>query len=162
MHYSISPNLGKRKPTIRPASGIPYARMGKGDTRRRKTPSLLRGVIAKNVSHRARVMFPLSKNLVADIRAASGTTDSERMARSHIQRIMKAETSASLEQLEGLARALDLSAYQLLIHDLDPRNPQVVRGAAPGEEAAYRKIAREEVEAILSRSTVSLPNRPKK
>lgn len=164
--YTVSPKLGRVKPPIGPASSLPYRVKGenvpKGTTRRRKTPSLLRGVIARNVAARARQVFPVSKNLPLEVRNASGTGSADRLTLSHVKRIFRAETSVSLEQLEGLAKALDLAAYQLLLPELDARNPQVVRGATHAEVDLYRKIAREEAEAVLSKTTPGLSPRPKK
>jgi hypothetical protein len=129
--------------------------MGKGKTRRRKNPSPMRETIARNVLLRARIIFPLSKNLPQSIRERSADSDQDRLVLSHIKRILKSETSVSLEQIDKLARALDLTSYQLLIPDLDPKNPQVVKGATADEQSLYRKIAREAVKEALAEKSKS-------
>lgn len=131
-------------------------------TRRRKIPSLLRGVIARNVKTRAARVFPVSTNIPMDIRRASAQTDDDRLTKSTVQRVMAAETSATLEQLEKLAHALDLSPYQLLIPELDPRNPQVVKGATADERELYRKIAKEVAQEVLAESKPAVSKRPKR
>jgi transcriptional regulator with XRE-family HTH domain len=114
--------------------------MDKGKTRRRKVAdTLLRATIAHNVKNRAAVVFPDSKNVVVSIREASGSRIYPKLTRSTIQRIMEEMTSATLEQLAGLARALDLSPYQLLIPELDPERPQVA--AAPRAHAREKEKA---------------------
>jgi hypothetical protein len=106
-------------------------------TRRKKVPSPLRTVIARNVELRAEVQFPDAKNRVTAIRDKSHPAEREKLTRSNIQDILKARTSASLEQLDKLARALDLLPYQLLLANMDPQNPQVAKGAVPGEDQVY-------------------------
>ena len=56
---------------------------------------------------------------------------------STVQRIMKAETGASLDNIEVLAAVFDLSAYQLLLPNLCSKNPQVVQGATKDEQRLY-------------------------
>ena len=107
--------------------------MGKGETRRRKTPSALRGVIAANVLAKARALFPTHPNLPMAIREASGTTDSTRLTKSTIQRILDQQTSATLEQLDGLGRALKVSPYNLLL------SPDVIAGLKTEAERFYAK-----------------------
>jgi hypothetical protein len=124
-----------------------------GKTRRKKVPSPLRKVIAGNVIARAAIQFRESPNVAVSIREGSHPAESERMAVSHIRRIMKGGTSVTLEQLDGLARALDLQPYQLLLPNMDPTNPQVARGAVPGEDQVYgiaRRAAQEAVQAVLA------------
>lgn len=126
--------------------------MGKAKTRRKKIPSLLRGVIAKNANARARVLWPASKNLPQSIRDASGVADAEKLILSHVKRILKSEAGLSVEQIDMLAAALDLAPYQLLLPDLDPLNPQLVKGATAAEQALYKQIAQEAVAEALARS----------
>lgn len=99
-------------------------------------------MIATNVQKRAERMFKGEPNLPIAIRNASAESDSERIAKSTVQRILDRRTSCTLEQLEGLARALDLSPYQLLIQDLDPKSPQVAKGATLDEQQLYNSIGR--------------------
>lgn len=57
---------------------------------------------------------------------------------STVQRIMSAQVGASLDNIEAIANVFDLSAYQMLIPELDVSNPQIVHGASKAEERAYR------------------------
>ena len=97
-----------------------------------------------------------------DIRRASADGADDQIAKSTVQRIMEKEASATLEQLEKIARALELSPYQLLIPDLHPTNPQVVAGATLEEQALYRKIAKEAVREALAETQPPISRRPKK
>jgi transcriptional regulator with XRE-family HTH domain len=153
MSQILGPNLGYVKPTIGPEESLALVCMGKGKTRRRKSPSPMRETVARNVLLRARIIFPLSKNLPQSIKERSADSNQDRLTLSHIKRILKSESSVSLEQLDKLAKALEISQYQLLIPDLDPRNPQVVKGATLDEQSLYRKIAREAVKEALAETT---------
>lgn len=145
MTRNIGPNQGLDKPTIGPECLLRYVPMGKGKTRRRKTPSRLRAVIAINVINRAVKVFPKHPNLPVAIKEAAGNS----FSKSTVQRILDAKVGTSLEQLDALARALELAPYQLLIQNLDPANPQVAKGASVDEQQLYRKIAREAVKEAL-------------
>lgn len=90
-----------------------------------------------------------------DIRRSSADAEADRVTKSTVQRIMAGEASATLEQLDRLAKALDLLPYQLLIPDLDPNNPQVVAGATMEEQELYRKIARQAALEALQHAQTS-------
>jgi transcriptional regulator with XRE-family HTH domain len=55
-----------------------------------------------------------------------------------IQRMCKAENGPNLETIETVAHSFGLSLYQLFLPALDPKNPQVVRGATIEEQRLYR------------------------
>lgn len=131
--------------------------MGKQKTRRKKVPSPLRKVIAANVEKRAKKLFPGSKNLPMAIRNASAEAISERMTKSHVQHILEGVSGISLEQLDMLAKALDLLPYQLLIQDLDPENPQIAKGATVDERELYKRIAKETKDAVKEALTETNP-----
>lgn len=63
---------------------------------------------------------------------------------STIQRVLSKESGASLDNIEAIAAAFDVSVYQLLIPSLDILNPQVVQGAVKNEERMYRQWKRGE------------------
>jgi transcriptional regulator with XRE-family HTH domain len=126
--------------------------MAKGRTRRKKVPSSLRIVIAENVRRRAEQVFIGATNMPVAIRMATADADSERMAKSNIQKVIAGKTSITLEQLDALARALDLSPYQLLIPSLDAKNPQLAKGATQDEQELYRRIAKEAVKEALQQT----------
>lgn len=116
-----------------------------GRTRRPKVPSQLRKVIARNVLLRADALYGEKPNIPEAIVEASHPSKRERLARSLVQNIMAGKTGTSVDNLEKLARALELLPYQLLIPSLDAHNPQVAKGALPGEEKAYGPELKEAV-----------------
>lgn len=152
MTFSLGPNQGFYKPTIRPVLKLRYGPMAKGLTRRRKIAGKLRAVIAANVKARAAVQFKTHPNVPIAIKDASGGA----FSKSTVQRIMGGKVGTSLEQLEALGRALDIAPYQLLMENFDARNPQVAKGAMLGEEAVYaiRKAVREELEDSKTRPKI--------
>lgn len=58
-----------------------------------------------------------------------------------VQRIINQGGGGNLETLESVALAFELSPYQLLIPSLNPKNPQVVKGATKDEQRLYRQWA---------------------
>lgn len=59
-----------------------------------------------------------------------------------IQRVCSKTGGVNLETLEQIAAGFDLSAYQLLIPSLDPKNPQIVKGATQAEQRIWKAIER--------------------
>lgn len=57
-----------------------------------------------------------------------------------ISRIKRGEVSATLNNVEGLAKALGLLSWQLLVPDLDPHNPPLLRSATKEEKELYDRI----------------------
>lgn len=51
---------------------------------------------------------------------------------------MAGKTGATLDNIESIAEAFDLSVYQILLPSLDVNNPQIVKGASKTEQLAYR------------------------
>lgn len=56
---------------------------------------------------------------------------------STVQRVIAAEVGASLDNIEAIAGVFGLSAYQLLVPNLNIENPQVIKGATKDEERLY-------------------------
>lgn len=56
-----------------------------------------------------------------------------------VGRILARELSPTVEMLETIARAFDLHAWQMLISELDPRNPPVVV-MSQAERDFYRRL----------------------
>jgi transcriptional regulator with XRE-family HTH domain len=109
-------------------------------TRRRKTPGFMRSVLAKNLKalidhHYCDIEKPTNRY----IKLAKKTG----MSVSSIQRFVNAQQGASIDTIETLAYAFDLSPYHLLLPNLEVENPQVVAGAMAGERAMYMKFMRE-------------------
>ncbi len=59
------------------------------------------------------------------------------VAFSSVQRICQQRVGATLDTLEQVAGAFHLSAYQLLLPNLDPDNPGIVKGASDDEKRVY-------------------------
>lgn len=66
-----------------------------------------------------------------------------------VWRIMRYEQSPAIDTLEKLAKPFGLHAWQLLIPDLDPRNPPVFV-MTDTERALYEKLARMASEFVAS------------
>lgn len=71
-----------------------------------------------------------------------------RIAMSTVARIRKAEVGVSVDVLEAIANAYGLSAWQLMMPNLDPTNPPVVCITA-SERALYRKLKSAAAELAL-------------
>lgn len=136
-----------------------FSAMGK--PRRKKVPSPFRKVLARNVILRSAVQFRDSPNVPMAIREKTHEAERERLSKSYIQLIIAGGASPTLEQLEKLARALDLQPYQLLLPNLDENNPQVAKGAIQGEEQVYQ-IARRAAQDALAESLATTPPKPRK
>jgi hypothetical protein len=112
----------------------------KGKRKTPKTPGLLRWVVAENIKHRMADVYHESPN-----RTLSLARDS-RVSHSTVQRIVGAQTGASLDNLEAIAGALKLQTYQLLIPDerfvmsakRDPTNPLMLFHQTPARYSARR------------------------
>lgn len=95
-------------------------------------PGFMRQVVAQNLKALMNEHFREAGDKPMALAKASG------LSKSSVQRILAQETGASLDNLEALAAAFHLSAYQLLVPALDVNNPQVVQGATKEEERLYR------------------------
>ena len=93
----------------------------------------MRQVLALNVAQLMELHYKLSTNRPRALARDAG------VSLSTVQRILSAQTGASLDNVEAVAAAFQLSAYQLLIPNLHPDNPQVVHGATKDEERLYRR-----------------------
>lgn len=57
-----------------------------------------------------------------------------------LDRIRRRKVGCSIDQLDALARVFDLQSWQLLIPDLEPNNPPVVRGASETERRLWERL----------------------
>lgn len=117
----------------------------KGQKKTPKLPGFMRIVVAENVKALMALKFPDSLNQPKALADATGKPKEGGQSLSTVQRILKGESGASLDTLEAIADALDVSLYQLLIPALDTKNPQIVQGATEAEEKMYRRWRRSEV-----------------
>lgn len=107
--------------------------MPKGVKKTPKIPGFMRTIVAENLKRLMVKHYAAIENKHKKLAKDAG------VSLSTVQRIVKCETGASLDNIEALAGAFDLSAYQLLIPELDTSNPQVVQGASESEKRAYRR-----------------------
>jgi len=108
-------------------------------TKTPKQPSISRAFLSDNVQSLMAVKYqdiPAVTNrikaLASDAGCGYGT----------IKRLIAEESGTTLDTIEGIASALDVLPYQLLIHDLDPNNPQIVNGAGIDEKRFYALLRR--------------------
>ena len=100
-----------------------------------KVPGVMRAVLAENVRALLAYRFELVGDKVRALASSSG------VAKSTIHRILKCEVGATIDAIEQLALALDVSVYQLLTPNLDAKHPQVVQGASVAERQLYARLA---------------------
>lgn len=111
--------------------------------RRSLSPTLPSGsakVLAENV-RRLIDYHEASENRIAQIKRFSQTT---------LNRITHGQGAARLSSVEALAKAFGLDAWQLLVPDLDPRNPPTLDSVLKASEALE---ALYEARAALDRVT---------
>lgn len=73
----------------------------------------------------------------ADFAAACKRLD---MKSTQLKRIMAGRHAITMDTLQRLAEGYGVEPYQLLIPDLDPRNPQVLRALSQAELNLYRAL----------------------
>lgn len=57
-----------------------------------------------------------------------------------LRRIKDAEHAVTMTTLMKLAEGFEVEPYQLLVPNLNPKNPQILRVLGPKEEALYRAL----------------------
>jgi transcriptional regulator with XRE-family HTH domain len=90
----------------------------------------LRAVVAENV-RRLKTHLGISQEAIAK---------EAKVSQSSVGRVLNGSTAADLDTLAGIARALRVSAWQLLVPDIQPDNLPVLRAVSPQEEALYEKM----------------------
>jgi len=101
-----------------------------------KVPGFMRSILAENVAALMEVHFKDKANKPKALAKKAG------VSLSTVQRIIAQGTGASLDNIEAVAIAFDMSVYQLLLPALEVKNPQVVQGAMKNEELMYRRWQR--------------------
>lgn len=94
-----------------------------------------RDLLATNL--RALMAVHPALNTLPKITAASGVSNGT------LDRARRAAVAIRIDELESLAGAFGLEAWQLLLPDLDPKQPQTVHRPTEQEAALYRRIQRE-------------------
>jgi hypothetical protein len=108
----------------------------KGQTKRPKYVGFMRVMLAQNVRQLIDRHYKDSDNKPKALSKATG------LSLSSVQRVLSAETGASIDTIEVIANVFELSAYQLVLPNLDVENPQVVSGASAAERAMYAQFRR--------------------
>lgn len=72
------------------------------------------------------------------------------IGQSTVGRILTGENDPRIGTLDKIAAAYGLETWQLLVPDLDPKNPPILRSVSPAEEQLYKRLrdAAEELAAI--------------
>jgi hypothetical protein len=83
-----------------------------------------------------------------ELRTQSALARRSKVPQRTIGRIVNKEVTPSLDVLEDLAKPFDLQPWQLLVPNLDPKNPPVLRFASAAEEALYKRIVAAAAELV--------------
>jgi DNA-binding phage protein len=108
----------------------------KGQPKKRKYVGFMREVLAQNVRQLIDHHYKDSDNRPKALANDTG------LSLSSVQRVLSAEAGASIDTIEVIANAFDLSTYHLVLPNLDAQNPQVVAGASSAERAMYAQFRR--------------------
>jgi transcriptional regulator with XRE-family HTH domain len=96
----------------------------------------MRAVLAANVRALTDHVFVAYPDRVKALVKASG------VSKAQVYRVLSSDSGATIDIIERLALALDVQVYQLLIPNLDAKNPQVIQGASAAERQMYASFAR--------------------
>ena len=75
-----------------------------------------------------------------------------KVGKSTIDRAAKGETPLNLDAVEVIAAVYGLSAWQLLVPNISPRNPPILRTIGEAEEQLYQKLGK------LAKEIAELPH----
>lgn len=130
--------------------------------KRKKLPSQLRVTLAVNLVRLLDHHFPESTNKNKTLSKLAKTSLST------VQRIIAAadpdeinkSVGATIDKIDAFAEVFDVSPYQLLVPELDPRNPQVLREPTETEKNLYAKLrVAEDMIAAYEKSVTRAPKR---
>jgi hypothetical protein len=99
-----------------------------------KPPGFMRSVVAANLVRLLNHHYRDKDTITARQKALEEDCG---VRFSTIQRICQQQVGANLDTLEQIALAFELSVYQLLLPELDPGNPGIVKEASAAEKRAY-------------------------
>lgn len=116
----------------------------KGKPKSRKIPGFMRFVLAENVSKLMNRAYKESRNKPKALSLDAG------VSLSTIQRILEMKSGATLDSIEQVASAFDLSTYQVLIPGLDIDAPPIVPGALQSEKTKYRRWQQKKLDPMES------------
>jgi transcriptional regulator with XRE-family HTH domain len=90
----------------------------------------------ENLSANLRVLMQATPDLDSQPKIAKRSGVSQ----STVGRLIRGDVRCKLDSLDGVARAFGLAAWQLLVPDLDPTNPPVLRELNHHERELYERI----------------------
>lgn len=95
------------------------------------------------------------KSTPAVERASADLGPDRKISKTVIQQVQKGATPFNLDDLQTLAEIFGLDAWQLLVPQVDPEHPPVLRTIGAAEEETYRRMreARKALDEILGSST---------
>lgn len=102
----------------------------------------MRSVLAENVRKLMAKHYASSNN-----RPLALSKDA-RVSLSTVQRILAQKTGATIDNIEAIAAAMGVSAYQLMVPNLNAENPQVIKEATKTEELLYARWRRDRLRAV--------------
>lgn len=108
--------------------------------KKRKYVGFMREILAQNVRMLIEHHYKDRDNRPRALANATG------LSLSSVQRVLNAEAGASIDTIEVIANAFDLSTYHLVLPNLDVENPQVVAGASSAERAMYAQFRRGQIQ----------------
>lgn len=131
MGLTLDPLLGHVNPLL--GLRVKYPDLMPRGPKTKKVPGFMRAVVAQNLDALIAKHYPPPGDANRALAKAAGCSLST------IQRARGQVSGASIDTLEAIAGCFNLSAYQLLLPDLDVDNPQVVQGASKAEEEMFRR-----------------------
>lgn len=102
-------------------------------------PGVMRNVLGQNVMA---LMSRHYRDLPNDTARTKALSAAAGIGHETVRRAITGHVSLTLDNIERLALALDVSVYQLLLPNLDADNPQVVNGATAEERLLYVNLKR--------------------
>lgn len=92
----------------------------------------LRGVLAQNL--RALLFSKVGPTSQMELHRKSGVTQST------VGRLLRGEVAATIDTLTQIGKAYHLQPWQLLVPNLDPKNPPVLQPVTEKEKALYDRL----------------------
>lgn len=111
----------------------------------------IKTTLATNVTNRMNRLYRKLPNETERLKAVSKKALPHKIGKTTIKRYCNLDEPnwPKMDKIIALAKGLELEPYQLLIHNLDPANPQIAVHPTKREYALYGKMgtAPEEVDA---------------
>lgn len=119
----------------------------------------MRQVLSSNVQRLLDSHYKDIKTATARVKALAKNS---KVGHGTIQRILAAGSGSSLDTIERLSLALEVSVYQILLPNLDVDNPQVVKGATVEEQRLYADFKKAALGLPTPKQKQPAPEKPSK